>query len=58
MKNSGYKPFLKYVHGVQFLLNAMHKKLPRFHLRLFIEDDLTHLPKFYMLTIPICKRYL
>ena len=35
MKNSGYKPFLKYVNGVQHLSNFMHKKLPGFHLRLF-----------------------
>lgn len=40
MKNSGYKPFLKYVHGIQFLSNVMHKKLPGFHLRLFIDDTI------------------
>lgn len=40
MKNSGYKPFLKYVHGIQFLSNVMHKKLPGFSLRLFIDDTI------------------
>jgi hypothetical protein len=40
LKNFGYKPFLKYVHGVQYLSNVMHKKLPRFHLRLFIDDTI------------------
>ena len=40
MKNSGYKPFLKYVNGVQHLSNFMHKKLPGFHLRLFIDDTI------------------
>ena len=40
MKNLGYKPFLKYVNGVQYLSNVMHKKLPGFHLRLFIDDTI------------------
>jgi hypothetical protein len=40
LKTTGYKPFLKYVNGVQFLSNVMHKKLPGFHLRLFIDDTI------------------
>ena len=40
LKTSGYKPFLKYVNGVQHLSNFMHKKLPGFHLRLFIDDSI------------------
>jgi hypothetical protein len=40
LKTTGYKPFLKYINGVQFLSNVMHKKLPGFHLRLFIDDTI------------------
>ena len=40
LKTTGYKPFLKYVNGVQYLSNVMHKKLPGFHLRLFIDDTI------------------
>jgi hypothetical protein len=38
LKTSEYKPFLKYVNGIQHLSNYMHKKLPGFYLRLFIDD--------------------
>ena len=40
LKTFEYKPFLKYVNGVQYLSNVMHKKLPGFHLRLFIDDNI------------------
>ena len=40
MKDSGYKPFSRYLMGVQYLANVIKKTLPNFSLRLFIDDTI------------------
>jgi hypothetical protein len=40
MKDSGYKPFSRYMMGIKYLANTIKKLLPDFVLRLFIDDTI------------------